>query len=468
MVAKRNVAVISMSDGRERVHEGLLPVIAAHQKRLVDWLEASGEAHVACTLIVHSQQEARSAMAELRRAAAEALIVCQPVFGFPHNAVAIIRDLGLPTLLFAPWEPAYPALVGVLTIGGGLTEVGIAHRRLWGRLEDPEIQRQLLAFVRGGGAVTALRGRRIGQMGGRSMGLYTTAADGAMWQRQFGVDLDHCDQSEIVRRAEAMPRERVATGVGWLMANLRCEFDQGQLTEAKLASQVRSYLATKDIVTELGWDALALKCHYEMSEFQVAQCLTPAFLSEPADWEGEKQAVPTSCEADADGALTMLAMQLATGRTAALMDIRFYDRAKEVYVLSNCGAAPVSFAAAAGAGREEALARVTLCPCTAKYLGGGAHVRFVFSAGEMTLARLSRDEQGYRMLIAKGEALDLPLEQVEGASTIWPHAFIRLAIRPQELVETLQANHLHLVQGDYVRELDELCRFSGVRAVHIA
>mgnify|MGYP005848192615 CR=1 FL=1 len=461
------VAIVSVSDGRERVHQGLLPVITAHVERLANFLLASNWVNVVVAQTIHTPEEAQALAAQLRAQGAQLLICCQPVFGFPHNAVSLIRDLGLPTLLYAPWEPAYPALVGVLTIGGGLTQMGLAHRRLWGSLDDTETQRQILAFVRGAGAASALHGRVVGQLGGRSMGLYTTAADGALWQRIFGVDLDHADQIEIVRRGNIIAEERAQAGMQWLQRYSQVQFDGQQLTEAKLLQQVRAYLATKEIARDLAWDAVALKCHYEMSEFQVAQCLTTALMNDAHDWEGDKPIIPTSCEADADGALTMLALHLMTGEPAALLDVRFFDRDKDVYVLSNCGAAPTSFAGTAGTSWEEALRRVVFCPCTSKYLSGGAQIRMVFAEGEMTLARLTRDPQGYRMLIARGEALALPLEEVEGTNPIWPHAFVHLALRPQELVEMLEANHVHLVHGDWRQELREFCHTTGIRIVEV-
>ncbi len=457
------VGIVSASDGRERVHQGLLPVITAHVERLSHFLRATGVVEILRTELFHSPEEARSVGAQLRAEGAQALIVCQPVFGFPHNAISLVRDLALPTLLFAPWEPDYPALVGLLTIGGGLAQIGVPHARVWGSIEDLGVQRRILGFCRGAGAVSALRGRVVGQLGGRSMGLYTTAADGAAWQAQFGVDLDHADQIEIVRRAGLVPPAKVDAGLDWLNRRVEIQFDGTQLTPERLAVQVRSYLATRDIARDLGWDAVALKCHYEMSEFQVIQCLTAALMNDPYDWEGAKEPIPTACEADADGALTMLVMKLASGLPTALLDLRFFDADRGLYVLSNCGAAPTCFACTDG-GLEACLSRTTLTACTPKYLGGGAHVCLVFDSGPVTLARLTRDPQGYRLLIAAGEVVNLPLGEVVGSTTIWPHAFVRLGIEPQGLLEVLHANHVHLVRGDFRLELEEFCRFSGIRA----
>jgi len=54
---------------------------------------------------------------------------------------------------------------------------------------------------------------------------------------------------------------------------------------------------------------------------------------------------------------------------------------------------------------------------------------------------------------------------VQGAGPRWPHAFVRLAVPPAELVRTLQANHLHGVAGDWRAELIQLCRLLRVQPI---
>ena len=69
------------------------------------------------------------------------------------------------------------------------------------------------------------------------------------------------------------------------------------------------------------------------------------------------------------------------------------------------------------------------------------------------------------MVIGIGESVNLAVDQVQGAVPRWPHAFVRLAVPPIQLVRTLQANHLHAVAGDYRAELLHLCRMLNVTPV---
>jgi L-fucose isomerase len=279
------------------------------------------------------------------------------------------------------------------------------------------------------------------------------------------VDTDHVDQWEIVRRAETVEPERVAAGIAWLAERTGgVHYDGVQLTPARLERQVRAYLATKDIAAEYGWDFLGIKCHYEMSEYYAVQCLSATLLNDPYDWEGPKEPSVVSCEADSDGALSMQLLKLISGQPVALLDVRFYDQQAGLWVLSNCGAAPTWFAARSDDPAEN-LAQVQLVPSTPKYLAGGAHVWFQFREGPVTVARLQRAGDAYQLVVLRGTVEERPVDSVVGSSTIWPLAFVRLDSPVESLVETLNANHLHLVSGDFTQELELAAKFLRIETI---
>ena len=466
---KHRVGLLSLSDGRERVHQGLVPVVEQYNHVLATALEATGEIEVVrgSTPINHPATARREAE-RLKQAGVTGVIIHQPVFGFPHFAVIAAQILDPPFLLLSPREPNYPSLVGLLTVGGSFAQLQIPHVRLWGDIGEPQVLAQVMAFVRAASAVRRLRGQVYGLLGGRSMGLYSAAPAPNLWLRTFGVDTDHVDQFEIVRRAETVSPERVETGIDWLARHTRgIQFDDMQLTPAKLERQVRAYLATKDIIADYGWDFLGLKCHYEMSEFYAVQCLSASLLNDPYDWEGPKETTLVSCEADSDGALSMQLLKLITDQPVALLDVRFYDQQAQVWVLSNCGAAPTWFAARSP-GPSQNLARVDLVPSTPKYLAGGAHVCFQFQAGPVTLARLQRAGDAYQLVILKGNIQEMPLDSVTGSSSIWPLAFVRLDVPVEKMVTHLNSNHLHLVSGDCTQELCLVGQFLGIETLNLS
>lgn len=460
------VGLLSFSDGRDRVHASLQPDIEHHQDRIAALFAATGEVAVTTGDIVHSNASAR---AEARRLAAlqlDAVVFNIPVFAFPNYVVLAARLVGrVPILLLGPHDPRYPGLTGLLAAGGALHQIDVPHERLWVDLAAPGVAGQLRTFARAAAAASRLHGQVYGLIGGRSIGMATGVAPAELWQQQFGVDVDHLDQSEILRLAGLVGDEEVHRAKAWLRAHVReIVFDGVQLTPEKWDFQIRCYAALKQLVARHGFDFAGIKCHYEMSEFHVVQCISAAFMNDPYDWDGPKAPVPLACEADSDGALTMRLLQMVSGQPACLLDLRYFDQARGVYVMPNCGSAPTWFAARTDDPAVN-LARVRLVPSIGKYAGGGAHLEFVFEAGELTLARLTRSREGYRMVIMRGEAVALDPADVTGSASNWPHAFIRLPLAPPGLVPLLQANHLHAVAGDWQAELVTLCRLLGVKAL---
>lgn len=461
------LGLLSFSDGRDRVHAGLAPDIAEHQAHIVRLLEATGEILLTpAGTIVHSNDSARREARRLAALQLDGFIFNIPVFAFPNFVVLAAQLIGrAPFLLLGPHDPRYPGLTGLLAAAGALHQIDIGHERLWIDLQDPEAPRRLLSFARAARVASRLRGQVYGLIGGRSIGMYTGAAASDLWARQFGIDIDHVDQSEILRQAGLIAAADVAQAKAWLQARVQAiAFDGGQLTPEKWDFQIRCYLALKQIVARQGFDFAGIKCHYEMSEFHVVQCVSAAFMNDPYDWDGPKEPVPLACEADSDGALTMRLLQMVSRSPACLLDLRFHDPAHGVYVMPNCGAAPTWFAARS-ADPAENLSRVRVVPSISKYAGGGAHLQFVFAPGELTLARLTRSPGGYQMFIARGETVALDPHEVVGSGPNWPHAFVRLNVPPDALVQTLQANHLHAVAGDWRTELVTLCRLLDVRPV---
>jgi L-fucose isomerase len=460
------LGLLSFSDGRERVHRSLAPDISAHQARIQRMLEETGEIQIVPGQeIVHSAATARC---EARRLAAlhlDGVIFNLPVFSFPNYCVIATQLVSGPYLLLGPQDARYPGLGGLLGAAGALSEVGVTHERLWVDLNDERVPGQILTFARAAAAATRLRGQVYGLIGGRSIGMGTGAAPAELWQRLFGVDVDHVDESEIVRLAGQVPPSEVEAARSWLeKQRVEIVFDGRQLTPEKLDLELRSYVALKEIVTTRQFDLVGLKCHFDMSEYFVVQCLGATLLNDPYDWNGPKEPVPLACEADSDGALTMQMLHLVSGKPSCLLDLRFFDRAQGVYVMPNCGAAPTWFAARSDDPAEN-LAHVRIVPSITKYAGGGAHVEFVFGPGEVTMARLSRSPAGYRMVIGRGETQQYAIREVVGTNPQWPHAFVRTNVSPEAMVQKMEANHLHLVAGDYRAELVALCRMLKVQPV---
>ena len=458
------VGIFSFSDGRLPVHETLVPVIEKEAAKIIACLLKTGEVTIVKSKIINSPALAREEAKRLSAEDIDAAIFNFPVFAFPNFATITANLLRIPVLLLAPRSDAFPSVNGLLCTATNLAQVGIKHARVWDDIGKKEVLDKVMAFVRASFTLNQLKGSSYGLIGGRSMGLFAGAVSIPGWQRTFGVDVNHIDEYEIVRRAGLIGKDRVETGFAWLKKTVKqiC-FDKDQLTPEKLELQIRSYLAAKDIIKDYCLDFVGIKCHYEMSEYFVTQCLTISLLNDMTDWEGRGEPIVAACEADSDGALTMQMMKLLSGKPAALLDLRHYDEKSKLFVLVNCGASAPWFVERS-ANACNNFSKASLQPAIKKYKGGGAHVEFNYKAGKYTAARLFREKDKYKMLISPVEFKDFP-KGYKKNPPVWPCALAKLPVSPDDLIDKLSANHLHFVFGDYIRELEYLCNFYNIEVV---
>jgi L-fucose isomerase len=423
----------------------------------VDWLRNGFD--VIESAVLRSGEDVAAFAAQASIFGTQALIVHLPVWADPVLTVKLHNHLPLPILLLGNTDPTTGSLVGLLAAGGALDQIGCRHTRVLDHA-TPEERRPALAFLAAAGARAALRGQTLGLFGGRSLGIFTATADPAQWQRLFGVDIQHLDQTEIVSRAESLPCEDVKRHFRWLTSQVGEVTYGGGFDADRLERQIRSYLATRQLAAKYGFDFVGVKCQPEMTDGYVSQCVAHMLMNGTRDAEGSKPAFVHACESDADGALTMQILHLLSGgKPAALLDIRWLNPETGVWTLVNCGAMPATFFATST--DPSGLGAVRIVPHIFG-LGGGGALPAVVAPQQVTLARLCRRDGDYWMAIVSGRTEQAVRTDLERAAPAYPQAFVR-APAGRDFIMQFGSNHIHMVEGNYVGELLTFCEQSGIR-----
>ena len=392
------IGILTMSDGREYLHEEYEEMNLRYQRDIAAALEATGDFEVVqgqCA--IHTNAEARAEGQRLRDANVEAAVF-----------------------------------------------------------------QRMTAFLRAAAAVRRLRGLTFGNFGGRPLGMYTAVANLEQWQREFGIDVENVEQDDIIRTGEEEPAERVEAAFRWLEAHGgEIAYDGEGLTPDKLKLQIRSYYGLRRIIERRGLDFIGIKAHGDLTDRYITMDVAEAFLNDPYDWDGPHEPIVAATESDMDGALTMQIFKLLTGSPVLFADVRHYDKENNVWFFSNSGTHATYFAGGS-LDPEENLKHVTFYPETHYYPAGGASVHHFAKGGQVTLARLARKDGKYRMTIVPAEFVDFPREKALalGATTTpaWPCAFARLEVSADEFLSRFPCNHIHGVYGDCVEELKTVAR----------
>jgi L-fucose isomerase len=459
MNRKPLLGIIGFSDGDPEVHAELKDIVQKQVDVIAGELKKDGRVNVVVADgLVCSVKTALQQAQQLREKGVDGTIFSYGVFAFPNFSAIAAKNGKGPYLLAANLNPDWPGMVAMLAAGGALHHLGIDHYRAAGDFHDPAVLEKIVTFGKCAMVVSRLNGQKYGLIGGRSLGMYSATVSMQDWQRKFGVDIDHLDQSEIVRIAETIPAEQVEKAFKWLGDNVAAiYYDDKKLTPEKLKTQIRHYEALKRIVRENEYDFIGVKCHYEMSRHYCTECIGAAFMNDPYDWDGPKEPVVFACEADSDAALTMQILKLLTNDPVIFMDVRHYDPEYKVMVFCNCGSQSTYYAGLSKDDPKKNLKNVKLYPCLDIYAGGGCHVNCMTRPGKATIARLNRTEGRYRMTIIPAEFVTLPEEKMAETTKEWPHVFARLPFDYRIFLDKFDANHCHAVYGDRVEELKMIC-----------
>lgn len=322
-----------------------------------------------------------------------------------------------------------------------LEEMGAHFKFIYGQPDNPKVFSTAQAFATAAHTRKVLRGAKIGLFGYISMGMYTATFDHTKLRREIGPEVIQLDQYAIVKKdeeiSEQVVRDLVTEYKGkWLLAE--------GVTDEALAASLRQYAAIQTLSKEHGFEALTVKCQYELSRlFGLAPCVALSILGDE---------LPVSCEGDVPLIVTQLVMHYLTGG-----DVTSYGDLHDIYpgdevLFGACGFAPLSHAA----GQPQ------IGKHTALY--EGLLNTSPYQEGAVTLARLANDGDGYKMHITAGQAKPPPpFREVECP----PYPFIRVALdgSADSLMQNLMSQHYAIVYSDVRLPLLELCDMLRIRPV---
>jgi L-fucose isomerase len=460
------IGLMSISDGRDYVHQGIADFIRTAEDKLATRLAEAGHEVVRGADIVSTNTLATSVARQVAAANVDLTVLHYAVWAFPHFTMLAAGSLPGPLLLLSNINPVQPGMVGMLAGGGALDQIGRTHARLWGDPDDAELIAAIGARANAAAAVASLRGATFGRIGGRPMGMNTAVANTDQWQRLFGVDVEEIDQWEIVRRTELADKAELAKGRQWFEQHATVHYDGKKLTPELLERQIGSYVAMRELIDEWNLDFSGIKGQPELTGHFATMDIAEAILNDPYDWNGAKAPHVCATEADMDGALTMQLLHKISGTPVLFADVRHYHEDRDVWDLCNSGQHATWYAARSDDPAEN-LAKVNLYPEVFFFPAGGASVQHLAAPGEMTLARLTRLDGEYRIQLMSGEFENYDeatnVELMKQSTPEWPHAFARLDASADDFLSRFGANHIHAVPGDRRAEVRAACELLGVR-----
>ncbi len=422
-------------------------------------LEGAGLRVVTHPVVVASKEEARTCFHTLKaRDDVHALVLFSGTWVWAAHLAAALRDFatsGKPIVLWTHpgsqgWRP-----VGGLVMHGGLREIGIPHRFVYGAHDDADAIRRIVSYCRAGELLGRMSMSTVGVFGGRGMGQTCGAADPSQWMRLFGIDIETRDSAELVRTAEALSRGEVAGIRARVQKHFRELVPQTPVAERS----IRLLGAIESFVAREHWDAYSVQSFPGLAASYSATCLAQSMMLE---W-----GVPTSTLGDMNTLMTVSILMGLSREPVYYGDLQHVDTARREIKIIGDGACPPSLAGAAGTARfaEHGI------PTEGE--AGGLSVDLVCHAGSGVLARLGRASGSFEMALCRCTvfepgAAEIAARRAECHIPFWPHAFVTFDANADELVQSWNNEYAVLGYGDQLYDqVRDFCELAGVRCIEL-
>ncbi|NDV64728.1 L-fucose/L-arabinose isomerase family protein [Bacteroides sp. 224] len=277
----------------------------------------------------------------------DGIIITLPNFGFEIGIINAIQlaNLNVPILVQAcdddndkvDLDNRRDAFCGKLSVCNNLYQYGIPFTDTTLHtysINSPLLLEDINRFAGICRVVNKLRNARIGAIGARPAGFQTVRASEKILQRA-GITVVPVDLSEILGMANAITDEDTA-----LLNRIKEIHGYAKVPEGyekKLMKQAKFGLAVEQWIEANDIDAVAIQCWDSLqANYGCASCVTMSML-------GDKL-IPSACEVDIAGAISMYALTLASGNASALVDWNNnFAEERNKCVCTHCGNFPKSF-----------------------------------------------------------------------------------------------------------------------------
>ena len=269
------------------------------------------------------------------------VLVCLPNFGDEKGVADVLKLSGLHVPVLVQGYPddldkldvirRRDAFCGKISVCNNLRQAGIPYTLTDKHVvhpHDASFRADLQKCVAVCRVVRGLRGVRIGAVGARP-GAFNTVRYSEKILERHGVSVTTVDLSEILGAAA-----KIGEGDKRLVSKIdeiRAYANATAVPPAKLIQMARFGIVLDDFVAAHHLDATAIQCWTSVQANHGCNvCTSMSMMSEAF--------LPSACEVDVTGVLTMYAMQLAALSPSALVDWNNnYGAADDKCVLFHCG-----------------------------------------------------------------------------------------------------------------------------------
>lgn len=268
------------------------------------------------------------------------LIVHFCTFCFGNIIPGIVTNLNVPIILLSLPDPGFDgnkirsnSFCALNMNTHLLYKMNKKYRSLFSSLENKTINKDLEKIISAIYVIKNMQSKRIGLVGSRAPGFYTSNFDELKLRNEMGLEVEYIDLSRVYYTAKKIGKNELLNKDNYIKQYVS---KISGVTANDYEKLVRIYSALIKISEDYKIDSYAIKCWPEfMEDYGIAICPVLGMLN--------TYGIPTACEGDIYGVVTMIIQKYISGKTPFFSDFIYIDN-DNTGLFWHCGSAPCNLA----------------------------------------------------------------------------------------------------------------------------
>lgn len=355
----------------------------------------------------------------------------------------LTRRFKCPIVIWSVKEPSIDggrlklnSLTGAFSAANSLKLQGRDYEFVFGNPDEACVINKLKKISKAVETIKKLQQTVIGVVGSQPAGFGFGSVDEAQLAHVFGTTIAQVEASNIMNKASAYSKDEISPALEELKVKTK---NWDQFSSENLEKYARLIKAYDAFINETGASAIASRCWPDFFvNYGAPVCAVLSILND--------NGIAASCETDIGGAISMLIGSDLSGQPTYFGDPVAVEENTDSIIYWHCGAGASTLA------RKDKGATLGVHP-NRKI---GPTMEFGLKNGVVTVLRLGKDENGFRMFIMKGEALDEPQKFFGTSVTVKPEGG-QANIKVAQMVKNGWEPHFVVSYGDIAEEVKIMC-----------
>ena len=345
----------------------------------------------------------------------------------------------------------YEGLVGMTQLIGAFKKMGYKYKAIAGSGDDFESYQRIEKHLQVLSLKKSLKKMDFGILGHTFRGMYDIEIDKTKLKGAVGPNILYIDTSHFINIWKKITEKEVTKYQREIEKEIPIK--KYKITDEDIKKSLGVGIALKKLVLRFNLDGITILGQHHL---EIASRASTDFSHHTV----EKMGCMHTCEGDMGNLTMKKILYLLSNSLPVFLEWTAFNESSNTLLLTHHGVVDPILAS------DIKKCRWTPSPEKWDFTGNGLSIEYCAKAGEVTLASLIDEKDGWKILISEGECVEM-----EPKPCFAPQFYFKPKMRVTEYIEKIMqegvSHHVCLVYGNYVEQMELLADYLNIKKVYV-